>query len=108
MNADVISALKVQNRVYFWGGLLVAITTLLTLTRVLYFSKANRLVVQSVPLILILSLILLIGLVQCFFIHYVESFNRKDGTTYNYISTTMAEIYLLQPITTYLFAFKYF
>ena len=108
MKGDVSAALKVQDRVYFWAGLIVSITALATIVRLAYFSKVNRLIVQSISLILIVSIILLIALVQCFFILFIESFNRKDGKVYSYISATMSYIYLLQPITTYFFAFKYF
>lgn len=86
----------------------MSITALVTIVRITYFSKVNRLILQSFSLILIVSIILLIGLIQCFFILFIDSVNRKDGKVYSYLATTMSYIYLLQPITTYCFAFKYF
>ena len=58
-------------------------------------------------LLIILSVVFLTAFTSTYFNYYIEHTNR-DGASYTYVSDFYAYSFLLVPISTYLFAFKYF
>ncbi len=107
MSDEKSRAFHNQNEVKFWVGVLICPLTFLTMVKVIHFSYKSKLLLQSVDLLLILSVVFLTAFTSTYFNYYIETTNRL-GDSYTYISVFYAYSYLIFPISTYLFAFKYF
>ena len=88
-------------------GLLISPLALVTMVKVIHFSFKTKLLCQSVDLLLILCVVFITSFTSCYFNYYYDH-TTKSGKTYTYISLFFAYGYLIFPISTYLFAFKYF
>ena len=100
-------AFHTQNEVKFWMGLLICPLSLLTMIKVIHFSYQSKLLVQSIDIFIILSIVFVTAFTSTYFNLYIENTNRL-GVSYTIVSVFYAYSYFLGPISTYLFAFKYF